>query len=98
MTAVWGEPAALSVTEIAAVRTAAEVGVKLTIMVQEAPAARVEPQLLVWPKLVALAPVTEMAVMARGALPGLDSAIGRGVAEVLRLVLGKATEAGLSVA
>ena len=46
MTADCGEPAALSATEIAAVRAAAEAGVKVTVMVQAAPAASEVPQLL----------------------------------------------------
>jgi hypothetical protein len=93
-----GEPAALSATEIAAVRLAAEVGVKLTVMVQEAPAASDAPQLLVSPKLLALAPVTEMLVKVKGALPGFDNVMGSGVAEVLMVVLGNASGFGLSTA
>src|ERR1035441_5362621 len=62
-TADCGEPAALSATEIAAVKLAAVVGVKVTVMVQVAPAASEAAQLLVWPKLLAFVPVTEMLVM-----------------------------------
>jgi hypothetical protein len=93
-----GEPVALSATEIAAVRLAAEAGVKVTVMVQVAPAASVVPQLLVWPKLLALAPVTEMLVIARVVVPGFDSVMGRAVAEVPTVVLGKASGFGLSTA
>jgi len=93
-----GEPAALSATEIAALKVAADAGAKVTVMVHVAPAASEAGQLLVWPKLLALVPVTEMLVMMRGVLPGLDSVIGRGVAEVLMVVLGNASGFGLSTA
>jgi hypothetical protein len=93
-----GEPAALSATEIAAVKLAAEVGVKVTVIVQAAPAANVVPQVLVSPKLLAFVPVTEMPVIMRGVLPWLDSVMGSGVADVLIVVLGKASGFGLSTA
>jgi hypothetical protein len=93
-----GDPAALSATEIAAVRVAAVPGVKVTMMVQLAPAASVAPQLLVSPKLLALAPVTEMLLMASGVLPGFDNVTGSGVAGVLMVVLGKLSGLGLSTA
>src|ERR1017187_8770434 len=89
-----GEPAALSATEIAAVKLAAEVGVKVTVMVQVAPAANVVPQVLVSPKLLALVPVTEMLVMVRAVFPGFDNVMGSGVADVLMVVLGKASGLG----
>jgi hypothetical protein len=66
-------------------------------MVHEAPAASDAPQLLVSPKLLAFVPVTEMPVMVKGALPGFDSVMGS-VAEVLMVVLGKASGFGLSAA
>ena len=98
MTADCGEPAALSATEIAAVSVAAEVGAKVTVMVQVAAGASDEPQVLVSPKLEALAPVTEMPVMASAVLPGLDNVMGSGVAEVLMVVLEKASGLGVSTA
>jgi hypothetical protein len=98
MAADCGEPAALSATEIAALKVAADAGVKVTVIVQVAPAASEAGQLLVWPKLLALVPVTEMLVMMRGVLPGLDSAMGRGAAEVLMVVLGKVSEVGPNTA
>jgi len=98
MAADCGEPAALSVTAIAAVKVAAEVGVKPTVMVQLAPAASEAPQVLVWPKLLALAPVTAMLEMASAVLPGFDSVMGRGVADVLMVVLAKASGLGVSTA
>ena len=98
MAADCGEPAALSATEIAALKVAAEAGVKVTVMVQVAPAASEAGQLLVWPKLLVLAPVIEMLEMVRGVFPGLESVMGRGVAEVLMVVLGNASGFGLSTA
>jgi hypothetical protein len=44
---LWGEPAALSPTLIAATRVPAATGVNITEMVQVAPAARVAPQVVV---------------------------------------------------
>ena len=88
----------MSTTEIAALKFAAEVGVKVTVMVQAAPAASEAPQVLVWPKLLALVPVIEMLVMVRVVLPGLDSVMGSGVAEVLMVVLGKPSGFGLRTA
>jgi hypothetical protein len=93
-----GEPVALSATEIAAVRLAAEAGVNVTVMVQVAPAARDAPQLLLWPKLLEFVPVTEMLVMVSAAVPGFDSVMGRAVAEVPTVVLGKASGFGLRTA
>lgn len=96
--AEWGEPEALSATEIAAVSAAAEAGVKVTVIVQLDPAESDAPQLLVWPKLLALVPATEMLVIVSGAVPGLESVMGRGVAAVLTSVAGKASGFGLSTA
>jgi hypothetical protein len=93
-----GEPEALSATEIAAVRAAADAGVNVTVMGQLAPAASEAPQLLVWPKLLALVPVTEILVMVRGAVPGFESVMGSGVAAVLTSVAGNASGFGLSTA
>jgi len=98
MAADCGEPVALSATEIAAVRLAAEPGIKLTVMVQVAPAASELPQLLVSPKLLAFVPVTEMLVMVSDAVPGLDSVIGSAVAATPTVVLGNASGFGLRVA
>jgi len=98
ITADCGEPAALSVTEMVAVKPAAAVGVKLTVMVQLAPAASDVLQVLVSPKLLALVPVTAMLVIVRGALPGLESVIVSGVAGVLTVVLEKVSGFGLNTA
>jgi len=56
---VCGLPEASSVTESVPLRVPEEVGVKVTVMVQEAPEARLEPQLPLSPKL-ALAAIPEM--------------------------------------
>jgi hypothetical protein len=98
MAADCGEPVALSATETEAEKAVAEAGVKVTLIVQVAPAARLAPQLLVWAKSAALVPVTEMLLMVRAALPGLESVMGRAVAEVPTSVPGKASGLGLSVA
>src|ERR1035437_2869558 len=88
--AVWGEPLALSTTEMEAEKLAAEAGVKVSVMVQVAPAASEAPQLLVSEKLLALVPVTEMLVMVRAAVPGLESVMGR-VVDAPTIVPGKAS-------
>ena len=93
-----GEPVALSATEIEALRLPAETGLKVTVMVQVAPTASEEPHLFDCPKLLALAPVTEMPVMVSAAVPGLDSVMGRVDAGVPTRVLGKASGLGLSTA
>jgi hypothetical protein len=95
---VCGEAVALSDTLIDALSVAAVVGVKLTVMVQEAPAASEVPQVLVWPKLVALVPVTETPERARTAVPGLESVTGKVAADVPTVVLAKASEPGVNVA
>jgi len=68
-----GEPAALSATESVALKLAADAGVKVTETVQLAPAASELPQVLVWAKSAAPAPVIAMLVIARAALPVLVS-------------------------
>ena len=57
---VCGEPVALSVIETVAVYAPAAVGAKCPWIVQFAPGARLDPQLLVKTKDAALAPVTVM--------------------------------------
>ena len=89
---------ALSTTEIDALRLPVEAGVKVTLMVQGAPAASEAPQLFDWPKLLELVPVTEMLVMVSAAVPEFDSVIGKAAAAVPTSVLGKASGLGLSVA
>src|SRR5207302_1122473 len=57
---ICGLPVALSVMVMAAVRLPAAPGVKLTLMVQLAPAATEVPQVSVWAKSPVLVPVTAM--------------------------------------
>src|SRR5439155_5732530 len=68
-----GLPGALSVMVKAPERLPPPVGVKVTLMVQLAPAARLEPQVLVSAKSAASAPETAMLEIARLALPVLVS-------------------------
>jgi hypothetical protein len=71
-----GLPAALSVRVIAAVRVPLAAGVKVTLIVQLAPAATLDPQLLVWAKSLALVPVTARLEMLNPALPELFRVMG----------------------
>ena len=96
--AVCGEPVALSTTEIEALRLPAEAGVNVIVIVQLAPATSEVPQLLLSPKLLELAPVTEMLVMVRAAVPGFDKVMGSAVAAVPTSVPGKASGFGLRAA
>src|SRR5437588_623000 len=67
-----GLPLALSVMLTLALRVPVAVGVKVTLMVQEAPAATVlglMGQVLVWAKSPALVPVKPIVLMVRAALP-----------------------------
>src|SRR5437868_4651428 len=73
---VWGLPLALSVMLTLALRVPIAVGVKVTLMVQEAPAARVLEllgQVLVWAKSPLLVPLRPILLMVRAALPLLVS-------------------------
>ena len=73
--AVCGLFVALSVTASDAVRLPVAVGVKVTLMVQLAPAARLVPQLFVWPKSPLLAPVTAILVILSSELVPLNNAM-----------------------
>jgi hypothetical protein len=57
----------------AAVRDPLTAGVKVTLIVQLAPAATLEPQLLVWAKSLGFVPVNAMLDMVNAALPELVS-------------------------
>ena len=70
---VWGLPLALSVRVMAAVRVPLAAGVKVTLIVQLAPAATLDPQLLVCAKSLALVPVAARLVRVKAALPVLLS-------------------------
>ena len=69
---VCGLPLALSVMDTLALRLPLALGVKVTLIVQEAPAANVLEllgQVLVWAKSPLLVPVKAMLLMVRAALP-----------------------------
>jgi len=56
---------------MAAMREPLAVGVKVTLIVQLAPAATLAPQLLVWAKSLGLVPTRAMLVRVKAALPVL---------------------------
>ncbi len=87
----WGWT--LSVTRIVAEKLVADVGAKVRLIVQLAPAARAVPQVLVWPKAVGLAPARTMLVMLSAAFPGLDRVRVWPVAVLPTVVEGKAADA-----
>src|SRR5262249_16633011 len=62
---------ALSATAMEALRAPAAAGRKVTVMVQLDPAARLDPQLLVWAKSPGFAPVMVMLEIERAAVPML---------------------------
>ena len=64
-----GLPKVLSTILIDALRLPIWFGLKVTISPQFAPAARLEPQLLVWPKSAALIPVSPALLMATAKVP-----------------------------
>lgn len=72
---VCGEPLALSATETVAVKLVAEAGVKVTEMVQLAPAASVSPQVLVSAKSLELVPAMEIPAIESVALPVFISVV-----------------------
>ena len=72
---VWGLPVALSVIVRAAERFPVAAGLKLTLIVQLAPAATLDPQLLVWAKSLTLAPEIAMLVTLKDAVPELERVI-----------------------
>ena len=80
---VWGLPVALSVIVRAAERFPVAAGLKLTLIVQLAPAATLDPQLLVWAKSLTLAPEIAMLVTLKDAVPELERVIDCTVLAVL---------------
>ena len=93
-----GEPVALSVTETEALKLAAESGVKLTVMVQLAPAASEAPQVFAWAKSAAPVPVIAMLLMVSAALPPLVRVAAGAVIVEPTAVLAKGIAVGFSVA
>jgi hypothetical protein len=76
-------PVALSATDSDALRAPVADGVKVTLIVQFAPAATLVPQLLVWAKLVGFVPVREMLVIVKAAVPVFDNVTGLAALVVL---------------
>jgi hypothetical protein len=68
---VCGLPVASSATLREALRVPVAAGLKVTLIVQLAPAATLDPQVLVWVKSPALVPETETLVTLSDALPVL---------------------------
>ncbi len=68
---VWGLPLALSAMLSEAVQLPLADGVKVTLIVQLAPAATELPQLLVWAKSLGLVPASAMLVILMAAVPVL---------------------------
>ena len=87
---VWVAGLALSVTVIEPVRDPAAVGAKVTLIVQEAPGARLEPQLLVWEK----SPLAVMLEIVRATAPLLVRSIASGELAVPRPWLPKSYDDG----
>jgi hypothetical protein len=88
----------LSVTERFAVRAPVAVGLKVTPMLQLAPAARVAPQVVVLAKSPALVPVNAMLVILILAFPVFDNVTVRELLVVLTNCTAKAKEVGESCA
>ena len=87
---VWGLPVALSVRVTAAVRDPLAAGVKVTLIVQLAPAATLAPQLLVCAKSLAFAPEIARLVTLKDVLPEFVKVIVWAVLVVPREWLPKA--------
>ena len=94
---VCGDPAASSVIVTMALRLPAAAGVNVTAMPQFSPAARLVPQVFVWPKSPALAPVSAMLVIARALAPVLLSVIVCAAPRVPNVWLPKLISNGLTV-
>jgi hypothetical protein len=95
---VWGLPSALSTSERLAALAPVAVGVKLTLMLQFAPAASVDGvsgQVVVRAKSPALVPVSPMLLIVSGALPLLVTVTGCDPLLVLIVWLAKVRLAGL---
>jgi hypothetical protein len=89
-----GLPAALSVRVRAAVKDPLAAGVNVTLTVQLAPAATLDPQLLVSAKSLGFVPVIAMLVMLKAALPVLFRVTGWAALVVPAVWLAKERLAG----
>jgi hypothetical protein len=96
--AVCGDPVALSATETVAAKLAAELGVNVTEIVQDAPAASVAPQVLVSAKSLGFVPPIVMPEMFSTALPVFDSVSGCALVVTPVATLPKLSVVGESVA
>lgn len=93
---LWGLEGALSVTAREAEVAPEVTGAKISEMVQLAPALTLEPQVLVSPKYLALAPVMAMLLMLSVALPVFVIVTTRNELVVLRVWLAKTMLDGLN--
>ena len=92
--AVWGLLLALSVTVKVALLVPVAAGVKVTLIAQLDPAARLEPQLLVCPKSPLLVPVMAMPVIDSAALPEFERVTAWAVPVVPTVWLGNVKDVG----
>jgi hypothetical protein len=91
---VCGLPVALSATDSDALRAPVADGVKVTLIMQFAPAATLVPQLLVCAKLVGFVPVREMLVIVKAAVPVFDNVTGLAALVVFVVWFPNANEVG----
>jgi hypothetical protein len=91
---VCGLPVALSVIATEAVRAPVAVGRKVTLMVQLAPAAKLDPQVVVRVKLVLLVPVMAMLEIVRTPAPLLVKVTDRAALVVFTVWFPKASDVG----
>jgi hypothetical protein len=95
---VCGLPGALSAIESEALRAPVATGRKVTLMVQELPALRVAPHVVVRLKSAALAPVNEIVPTVMLAFPVFLSVTDRAVLLVFNACAPKASEVGVTLA
>jgi hypothetical protein len=69
----WGLPPALSVMLMLPIRAPVDWGMNVTLIVQLAPAAKLDPQLLLWLKSPGFVPAGAMLEMVKAALPVFDN-------------------------
>ena len=94
---VWGDPAALSVMVNDEERVPAAVGLNVTEIVQDAPTAKLEPQLLDWLKSKGLPPVKATEENDAGAVPPFFTVTDCVADATPTVVDAKVREMGLSV-
>ena len=94
---VWGEPVALSVMVSDEERAPEADGLNITEIVQDAPTAKLEPQLLDWLKSAGLPPVKATEENVAGAVPPFFTATVCAADATPTVVDAKVREMGLSV-